>query len=167
LLYLSPNPDEDDDMKAMSNVLVVVAMMLGATAAIGCNNASDQGSSALAPVETPAAAPVVDEGAKDDTASAASPGFEQNSVRFAINVGGPRYYAPHAPPAARFEHRGVAPSARHFWAPGYYRWSGREHVWVGGRWELHRPHHVYIAPRWIAAGPRYQYVPGHWVRRDY
>jgi hypothetical protein len=162
-------------MKRMVKALAAVVMVIGATAAVGCNRASDEGAEAVAPVESPATAPVVEEtakdGAKDEAATKAAstkaPGIEQNSLRFGVSarIGGPRYYAPHAPPAARVEYRGVAPSHRHFWAPGYWRWSGRQYTWIGGRWELHRPHHVYMAPRWVAAGPRYQYVPGHWVRR--
>jgi hypothetical protein len=75
------------------------------------------------------------------------------------------FYAPHAPPAARFEVRGVAPSARHFWAPGYYRYNGREHVWVGGRWELQRDGLEFVGPRWVRRMRRFEYLPGRWVRR--
>ena len=67
---------------------------------------------------------------------------------------------------ARVEYRGVAPSARHFWAPGYWRWSGRDYAWVGGRWEYNRPGYVYVGPIWHRHhAARYQYIPGHWVRR--
>lgn len=165
-------------MKRMVKALAAVVMVIGATTAVGCNRASNQaveGAEAVAPIENPASAPVVEEtakdGAKDEAATKAAsttkPGFEQNSRRFGVSarVGGPRYYAPHAPPAPRYERRGVAPSHRHFWAPGYYRWSGRQHVWVGGRWEQNRPHHVYVGPRWSQHRSRWQYVPGHWVRR--
>jgi hypothetical protein len=165
-------------MKAISKALVVAVMVLGATAATGCNRADKDGE-AVAPVETPATAPVVEESAaKDDAATKAAddkPGFEQNAVRFGARFGTPRpygphygqrYYAPHAPPMARVEYRGVAPSARHFWAPGYWRWSGREYAWVGGRWEYNRPGYVYVQPTWHRHhAARYEYVPGHWVRR--
>lgn len=172
-------------MKTISKALAVVVMVLGATAAVGCNRASDEDSGAVAPVESPSTAPVVEESAaeaaKDDTATKASnekPGFEQNAVRFGAGarVGAPRpygphhvsrYYAPHAPPAARFEVRGASPSARHFWAPGYWRWSGRQYTWIGGRWDLHRANYAYVAPTWHRHhAARYEYVPGHWVRRS-
>ena len=37
------------------------------------------------------------------------------------------------PPPPRVE---VVPAPRrdYVWAPGYWRWKGREHVWVSGRW---------------------------------
>jgi hypothetical protein len=73
----------------------------------------------VAPEETAATAPV-----DNDSAASTTSGVEKDARFF-------HYYAPHAPPAARFEIAGRAPSARHFWAPGYYRYNGREHVWVG------------------------------------
>jgi hypothetical protein len=164
-------------MKAISKAVAVAVMVLGATAATGCNRASDK-DEAVAPVESPATAPVVEESAKeaatDDTATKTSsekPGFEKNDFRVAARFGapsyrGPHYYAPHAPPMARVEYRGVAPSARHFWAPGYWRWSGREYAWIGGHWEYNRPGYVYVSPTWHRHHTaRYQYIPGHWVRR--
>jgi WXXGXW repeat (2 copies) len=105
------------------------------------------------PEETAATA-TVDSG----KANAANAGVEQDAVRF-------HYYAPHAPPALRFEVRGRAPSERHFWAPGYWRWNGREHVWMGGRWELRRDGYEYMGPRWFHRAGRWEYLPGHWVRR--
>jgi hypothetical protein len=166
-------------MNAISKALAVAVMVLGATAAVGCNRASDKDSEAVAPVESPATAPVVEEsakdGAKDDTATKTStekPGFEKNDFRFGVRFGAPsyggrRYYAPHAPPAARYEYRGVAPSARHIWAPGYWHWSGREYTWIGGRWDVGRSGYAYVAPTWHRHhAARYEYIPGHWVRRN-
>jgi hypothetical protein len=103
----------------------------------------------VAPEDTPATAPVQDD---------KKPGFEQDAFFY-------RYYAPHAPPAARVEVRGVAPSPRHFWAPGYYRWNGYDHVWVPGRWDYARPGYEYVGPRWYADGPRWRYTRAYWVRR--
>ena len=90
--------------------------------------------------------------------SAAKPGVEQDAIGF-------RVYAPFAPPAARVEVFGVAPSARHFWAPGYYRYNGREHVWVGGRWELRRDGFEFVTPHWVNRFGRWGYVPARWTRR--
>jgi hypothetical protein len=144
-------------MKQLGKMMVVVAMMVSSVAAIGCSKPDAVGATDMGPVapeETAATAPVEGQG----TASNASPGVEQDA-RFV------HYYARVAPPPARFEVRGVAPSARHFWAPGYFRWNGREHVWVGGRWELRRPGLEFVGPRWIVgSGARFEFIPGHWVR---
>jgi hypothetical protein len=104
---------------------------------------------AVAPEETAATAPVQNTAAND---------VEKDFF-------GIRFYAPMAPPALRFEVRGVAPSERHFWAPGFYRWNGREHVWVGGRWELRRDGFEFVGPHWVRRFGRYEYIPGHWLRR--
>jgi hypothetical protein len=139
-------------------------MILGATAAIGCNAPANLGDGAVAPEETAATAPVEKDSAAEATQT---PGVEQDAFRFF----GPRfgfgahYYAPHAPPAVRYENPGRAPSARHFWAPGYYRWNGREHVWIGGRWEARRDGFEYVGPRWEHRFGRFEYLPGRWVRR--
>jgi hypothetical protein len=134
--------------------MVAVAMMLGAMAATtGCKAPGDADSNAVAPEENPASAPVDEKGSAD---------FEQDALRFR---GGVHYYAPHAPPAVRVEVQGRAPSARHFWVPGYYRWNGREHVWIGGRWEVRRDGYEYLGPRWERRSTRWEYIPGHWVRR--
>jgi WXXGXW repeat (2 copies) len=138
-------------MKLNGKAMVAVAMMVASVAAIGCNTADAQ-TGPVAPEETAVTAPV------ENGQSAAGPGVEQDARFF-------HYYAPHAPPAARVEFRGVAPSARHFWAPGYYRWNGREHVWNGGRWELRREGFEFVGPRWVNRFGRFEYLPGRWVRR--
>jgi hypothetical protein len=73
-------------------------------------------------------------------------------------------YARFAPPAARFEAVGRAPSYRHFWAPGYYRWSGARYNWVGGSWTLRRPGLRYVGGHYDRLGGVYHWVPAHWVR---
>jgi hypothetical protein len=139
-------------MKLNGKILVTAAMMFGSVAAIGCNAPAGD-SSAIAPEETAASAPVEEQ---------SNAGVEQNAVRFRYGV---HYYAPHAPPAARREYYGRPPSERHFWAPGYYRWDGRQHVWVAGRWEVRRHGYEYVAPHWERRWGRWEYIPGHWVRR--
>jgi hypothetical protein len=70
-----------------------------------------------------------------------------------------------APPAARVEVRTRAPSARHFWVPGY--WGHREHVgyvWIGGRWESPRYGWRWVPAHWEHAGPEWWLVEGRWVR---
>ena len=137
-------------MKLNGKTTVAVAMMLGALATTGCSTAKADDAALVAPEETAETAPV------ENAANTA--GVEKDARFF-------HFYAPFAPPAARFEVRGVAPSARHFWAPGYYRYNGREHVWVGGRWELRRDGFEYAGPRWVNRLGRFEYLPGRWVRR--
>ncbi len=158
-------------MKLSANILVVVAMVAGTAAATGCSKPADKvsdqspapaatdGPEAVAPDQDPATAPTVDE--KTDPASS---GVEQDSRAGWGGRGGAHYYAPHGPPAARWEERGRAPSERHAWAPGYYRWNGREHVWYGGRWYPRRDGYEYIAPHWENRFGRWEFVPGHWRR---
>jgi len=68
-----------------------------------------------------------------------------------------------APPVVREEVRVAAPSPRHVWVPGYWRWGGRRHVWVSGRWALPpRGYHVWIEPRWVTEGGVYVFHPGYW-----
>ena len=141
-------------MNFNGKAMVAVAMMMGSMAVMGCSKPADQASEAVAPEETPATAPV--DG--DTSAPAKTPGVEQDSLRFG-------FYAPVAPPVVRIETPGRAPSERHFWTPGYYRWTGREHAWVGGRWELRREGYNYVGPRWENRQSRWQYLPGRWVRR--
>ena len=137
-------------MKLNGKLMVAVAMMAASVAAIGCNTADAQ-TAPVAPEETPDTAPV-------ENGTAKNPGVEKDALFF-------RFYAPVAPPAARVEVIGVAPSARHFWAPGYYRWTGRNYAWVTGRWQLRRPGLEYVGPRWENRFGRYAYVPGRWMRR--
>ncbi len=140
-------------MKLNGKMVMAVVMMVGTLAATGCNTASASDTGAVAPEETAATAPV-----DNGTATNATAGVEKDGRFF-------HFYAPFAPPAARVEFRGVAPSPRHFWAPGYYRYNGREHVWVGGRWELRREGFDFIAPHWVNRFGRFEYLPGRWVRR--
>lgn len=138
-------------MKLNGKLMMAVVMVVGSLAATGCSKADAQETIAVAPEETATTAPI------DDAASTSATGVEKDSRSF-------HYYAPHAPPAARFEARGMAPSARHFWAPGYYRWNGREHVWVAGRWELRREGFEFVGPHWVRRLHRFEYIPGVWIR---
>jgi hypothetical protein len=137
-------------MKLNGKMMVAVAMILGSLATAGCSTAQADDAGLVAPEETAATAPVEN--------AAQSAGVEKDSRFF-------HFYAPFAPPAARIEIRGDAPSARHFWAPGYYRYNGREHLWVAGRWELRRDGFDFMAPHWVRRARRFEYIPGRWVRR--
>jgi hypothetical protein len=147
-------------MKLNGKILVTVAMMVGSMAlATGCNQAGD--AQPIAPEESVQNAPV-----ENETADNAATDGTTNAFRYGFGTSARvHYYAPHAPPAARYEVRGVAPSARHFWAPGYYRWDGRRYLWNTGRWEVRRDGYEYMSPRWNVVRSRYEYIPGHWVRR--
>jgi WXXGXW repeat (2 copies) len=136
-------------MKINGKTMMAVVMVVGALVGTGCSTASASDVGPVAPEETAATAPVE---------NATTNGVEKDERIF-------HYYAPFAPPAARVEFRGVAPSARHFWAPGYYRWNGREHVWVGGRWELRRDGFDFVGPHWVRRFGRFEYLPDRWVRR--
>ena len=138
-------------MKLNGKMMMAMVMVVGSLAATGCSTAMAEDTGAVAPEETAATAPV------ENTTNATN-GIEKDSLRI-------RFFAPIAPPAARFEVRGIAPSARHFWAPGYYRYNGREHVWVAGRWEVRRNGFEFIGPHWVRRFGRFEYIPGHWVRR--
>jgi hypothetical protein len=136
-------------MKLNGKTMMAVVMVVGSLAATGCSTANAADTGAVAPEETAATAPV------ENTSAT---GIEKDERLF-------HYFAPVAPPATRFEIIGVAPSARHFWAPGYYRYNGREHIWVAGRWELRRNGFEFIGPHWVRRFGRFEYIPGHWVRR--
>lgn len=143
------------------NAVVLMATLAGSLALGGCKSrnentadgkvaAAGEASNAVAPEENVATAPV------EETSGA--PGLEKDSRFF-------HYYAPHAPPAMRREMWGRAPSERHFWAPGYYRWNGHEHVWYDGSWQLRRSGYEYASPTWVVVGSRWAYRPGRWYRR--
>jgi len=136
-------------MKLNASVLIAVAAMVGSLNAIGCKS-NDAGAEAVAPEENPDTAQV------SESTNAANPGTEQDERGF-------HYWAPHGPPAARFEERGAV-RAGHFWSPGYYRWSGREHVWYNGGWYPERPGYTYYGPAWRPEGGRYRYYRGYWRR---
>ena len=146
------------------NAILMAGMLVGALGVTGCrakpaptgsagDNAAPQPAAQatpenIAPEESPANAPVQE----------AKPGFEQDAFFH-------MYYAPRAPPPVHVEVRGAAPGPNHFWAPGYYRWTGRDHVWVGGSWVPNRTGFEYVGPRWYADGPRWRYTRAYWVRR--
>lgn len=68
-----------------------------------------------------------------------------------------------APPPLRYER--VQVRRGYVWAPGYWRWNGRQHVWMGGHYVRVRPGYVYVAPRWHRHGPGWRLNDGYWARR--
>jgi hypothetical protein len=69
-----------------------------------------------------------------------------------------------APPAARVEVVGRAPSPHHFWIPGYWNWEGGRHVWMGGRWEMGRPGWGWHRAEWLHERGHWRFAPGYWHR---
>lgn len=67
------------------------------------------------------------------------------------------------PPAARVEVRTAAPSHRHVWVGGYWRWNGKAHAWVAGGWNL-PPRHgaAWVDGHWRKVRGGWDWVPGHW-----
>lgn len=69
-----------------------------------------------------------------------------------------------APPAPRVV---VVPAARrgYVWAPGYWRWNGRNHVWIEGRWMRERRGEHWVPAHWEESRHGYwHFEQGHWER---
>ena len=56
------------------------------------------------------------------------------------------------------------PRVGYIYAPGYWRWSGRNHVWVDGHYMRERRGYHWKPDRWERRGNRYHYERGHWER---
>ncbi len=146
----------------IKGMLAGLVMAGSAAAMVGCNqplaSTSDQTDVAASS----------DEGAAPEVANwfAVRTGFGFRPVVARPVVGAYWHtgYARFAPPVARFEVVGRAPSARHFWAPGYYRWTGARYNWVGGSWTIRRPGLRFVAGHYDRIGGFYHWVPAHWVR---
>ncbi len=54
--------------------------------------------------------------------------------------------------------------AGYVWAPGYWRWNGREHVWVDGQWIRERRGERWVPARWEERGDHWRFEEGHWER---
>jgi hypothetical protein len=143
------------------HAMLIVAMMVGSLGALGCkseekikdtgnNPEAVEDTKAATPEDNPAAAPVLDNEAKDEA------GIEKD-------CGGYRYWAYRAPPAVRVEPIGAV-RAGYFWRPGYYGWSGRDYVWRTGAYYPERVGYRYVSPSWYAVGTRWAYRPGRWYR---
>ncbi len=81
-------------------------------------------------------------------------------VDFNIIVGSP-------PPPLRYE---VVPTPRagYVWAPGHWRWDGRQHVWNQGVWVQQRAGYRYVPDRWERymdnGHERWRYQTSRWDR---
>ena len=138
--------------------LLVAVAMIGSASAMGCAPASSA-SSESADIFA-------------DSSEASAPetsnwfvGYHWGTRPAVARTAVARYsYVRVAPPVARYHVVGHAPSARHFWVNGYYRWTGAKYAYVGGRWEAHRPGYAYVPGRWTHVGGYYHWVPATWRR---
>lgn len=67
-----------------------------------------------------------------------------------------------APPPARYEVVGVAPSPGYVWIAGYWNWGGARYEWVPGRWSAPRPGYVWVPHRWEHEGDHWRQRGGRW-----
>lgn len=66
------------------------------------------------------------------------------------------------PPAIRVEIIGVAPSPRHVWIEGYWRWDGRW-VWIPGYWvESPHEHSEWERGHWRETRRGWIRIEGRW-----
>jgi WXXGXW repeat (2 copies) len=54
----------------------------------------------------------------------------------------------------------------YFYAPGYWRWAGREYVWAPGHWASRHEGYEYAHPHWEAENGRGVRRGWGWVRHD-
>jgi len=57
-----------------------------------------------------------------------------------------------------------APRAGYVWAPGYWRWNGRDYDWTDGRWMRERRGERWVPAHWEEQGGRWRLEEGHWER---
>ena len=145
-------------MKTNRSAWLVVAMMCGSLLATGCNKGSD----ASAPEDVSAAAAESPTAAPEAPAATAAP--EQVNAQASAAAQIP------APPALQVESRGKAPSGKHAWQRGYWRYerAHTKYVWVPGYW-LDQSAFAPFAPppsrvedRSRAPRGDYYYVAGYW-----
>jgi hypothetical protein len=71
-------------------------------------------------------------------------------------------YITEDPPPPQVEVKPAAPSARHTWVDGHWKWNGNRYVWVSGHWEKSRGNKTWVAGHWNKTGHGWRWVPGHW-----
>ena len=163
----------------IKGLVVAAAMMGSAAAAVGCNMPALDTN-----VDAADLASQVAEGAAPETANWFTwrAWFSTPSVAVARPVARtywsghrtrytyvtPTYVKPiyvrTAPPPLRYEHVGRAPSTKHFYVPGYWKWNNGRHEWISGHWDLKRNGHIYVSPHWDKIGGQWRYEGGYWKR---
>src|SRR5271167_2656258 len=69
-----------------------------------------------------------------------------------------------APPLAREEVIGVAPTPGFIWFGGYWNWVGGRYEWVPGHWAAGRQGYHWVAHQCVRQGDGWRMKPGHWSR---
>jgi hypothetical protein len=159
-------------MKLNRSMLAAVAMILSAATALGCNtNKKSTDEEAFVAAPPAAEAPVA------ETPSVGTEDHAKVTAKVQIP----------APPALRVESPGRAPSAKHRYSAGFWRYdTGRRgYVWVPGHWELrdgYAPYappapryesrlyspgrdYVFVSGYWSWTGREYSWIPGHYESR--
>jgi hypothetical protein len=154
-------------MKLNGSLLLIAALVVGSFSAIGCksndNKAGDKitdpGNNAAPAEATPEDNPETATATEESADTHDSPAGIEKDCRYS------RWYAYRAPPALRYEERGVAPYPNWWYRQGYWGWGGRDYTWYPGRWYAPRPGYAYYGPSWHYWGNRWAYRPGRWYRR--
>jgi WXXGXW repeat (2 copies) len=94
--------------------------------------------------------------------------FAGTAMQGCVVVPDQRHYADGvvivAPPPAREEAIGAAPSPDYVWIAGYWNWVGSRYDWVGGRWAPGRTGYHWVAHQWVRQGDGWRLKSGHWER---
>jgi hypothetical protein len=69
-----------------------------------------------------------------------------------------------APPPARDEVIGVAPTQGYIWFGGYWDWVGGRYEWLPGHWGAGRQGYHWVAHQWVRQGDGWRMKQGHWSR---
>jgi WXXGXW repeat (2 copies) len=81
---------------------------------------------------------------------------------------GPYYggaYVTLAPPAARVEYYGVAPSPGYFWIGGFWHYGPGGYAWSPGHWQAPRAGYRWVPNRWVHGARGWHMAGGRWARR--
>ena len=71
-------------------------------------------------------------------------------------------YLPAPPQTLEAGASSPAPSADHFWVPGYWQWQGVRYAWRAGYWGRMQPNWVWIPARYVWSPSGYVFLAGHW-----
>ena len=81
------------------------------------------------------------------------------------NAGAPAPETVYLPPPPQSIESGAstaAPSADHFWVPGYWYWTDGRYAWRAGYWGRCQPDWVWIPARYVWTPGGYVFLAGHW-----
>jgi hypothetical protein len=71
-------------------------------------------------------------------------------------------YYPAPPASVEAGASTAAPSADHFWVPGYWYWLDGRYAWRAGYWGRCQPDWVWIPARYVWTPGGYVFLGGHW-----